>query len=104
MSKESTHFSNLLSRKPKSEWLLRELEFERCVDRLEVVINHIIEQTLICQGYILRQGIWQDVKRLNRPLSPEEKNHIRRIKRKAIPCELVSTPISNSTLMPLRSP
>ena len=49
------------------------------------LLEQIVEQSLVCHGFIKRNGTFQLVRRLNKPLTHEEKSYIRRIKRNAVP-------------------
>jgi hypothetical protein len=82
--------------------LEHELEVERKMDLLEKLVNQMIEHDLVCRGMIRRQGVWQFVDRLNKPLTHEEKLHIRRIKANAVPCYMSPNwPMDGSRLMTL---
>lgn len=58
----------------------KEIELETRLDLYEKIVNQIIEQSLIGVGYVCRQNVWQLVKRLNKPLTEEERAHIKHTK------------------------
>ena len=58
----------------------REIEIK--LNRLQAIVDQMIEQHLICTGYIHRCGRWQLTSRLHHSLTPDERNLIRRIKAK----------------------
>jgi hypothetical protein len=57
-------------------------ETEHKLNSLEQIVNQIIQQHLICSGFIYRHNRWQRVKNLKQPLTQEERNLIRRTKSK----------------------
>ena len=82
------------------EFLAKEQELENKLDEIEQVNEKIYAQTLICAGMLRRQNHWVAVKDLRIPLTKEEQNHIRTIKRKAIQWSLPTnfpSPISKSS-------
>ena len=52
------------------------------LDRLQVVVDQMIQQHLVCNGLIYRHNRWQFVANLKHPLTPNERNLIRRTKAK----------------------
>ena len=82
------------------EFLDQERELEKKLNEIEQVNEELFAQTLICAGMFRRQKHWVAVKDLRIPLTKEEQNHIRTIKRKAIQWSLPTnfpSPISKST-------
>lgn len=66
-----------------SDRLAKAKELEKMLDRSAELAHQLSVQHLVCTGHILRQGVWQRVSRLNKPLNRDERNYIRRIKRKS---------------------
>lgn len=64
------------------------LDCEKQVIDLDKTVKKILEQTLICQGYMHRRSGWHRVSRLNKPLTPAEREYIRQVKKNAQPFAL----------------
>ncbi len=79
----NAHFVHKSRISTGEDLLQRAIELDSLLEQSARVHEVLSEQVLVCTGFIRRQGVWQRVSRLNRPLNSEERNYIRRIKRKA---------------------
>ena len=95
---------NLLqTRAAKREQRNKARERKNVLATYERTVKQIVEQTMICQGFVNRRGKWQRVSRLNKPLTPAESEHIKRIKRSSVsPSPMTMFPI-RSTLINLQN-
>ena len=69
-----------LQRKATCQRQAHDKEIQTKLDLYERAVNQLVEQTFINQGFIKRKSVWQRVSRLNIPLTPDEKAHIKHIK------------------------
>ena len=76
-------------REESKEIIAKSLALESKLNDLERIINELTEQHLICTGHIKRKSVWQRTSRLNKPLTQEERNLIRRIKSKCQPIAVI---------------
>ena len=77
-----------LQREQSRDIIEKSLAFESRLNELEKLVNELTQQHLICTGHIQRKSVWQRTDRLNKPLTQEERNLIRRIKSKCKPIPL----------------
>ncbi len=72
------------------ELITKDIEADLRQDRLLQLVDQFIEETLICRGMIKRKGVFQFAKRVNNPVTPEEKSRIRSVKAKTITVHIPS--------------
>ena len=60
-----------------------EKQFQQRLDQAETLFAKATDQHMILNGFIQRNRAWQNVKRLNHPLTTEERALIRRVQRKS---------------------
>jgi hypothetical protein len=84
----------LLEREAKRQRRVEEREFRANLGIYQQTVRQITEQTFIWEGLIYRNSTWRRVSKLKKPLTPEERAYIKRIKRMPTvpPTDVISNP------------
>ena len=70
----------LLKRETKRQLQEEDKRIQTVFHLYEQIVKKLAEQSLINQGFVKRKSVWQRVSRLNTPLTPKEKAHIKHVK------------------------
>jgi hypothetical protein len=81
-------------REESKEVIARSLALELKLNELEKIIDEVTQHQLICTGNIERKSVWQRTVRLNKPLTPDERNLVRRTKSKCIQIPITKSEIA----------
>jgi DNA-binding transcriptional MerR regulator len=81
-------------REESKEVIARSLALELKLNELETIITELTQNQLICTGNIERKSVWQRTVRLNKPLTPDERNLVRRTKSKCIQIPITKSEIA----------
>jgi hypothetical protein len=84
----------LFEREAKRLRRIEEREFRANLGIYQQTVRQITEQTFIWEGLIYRNSTWRRVSKLKKPLTPEERAYIKRIKRMPTvpPTDVISNP------------